>query len=386
VERDVSTRGRLCLHAQFAWPLFAGGGIEFTGGAEVQQAVMARGLALRGFDVRMVTLDYGQPSPVTRDGITLWKSFAPAAGPPVLRFFHPRLTRTVAALHAADAEVYYARGTGFVSGITYDVARLRHAAFVQGTAADHDARRAFPLLNNPRDRWWARRSIRGATAVIAQSEVQRRLYQEEFGVRSEVIPNLAELPERALDAGVDGTIVWLGTYKPRKRPEWFLELARRLTGRRFVMCGVIPIPPETRDAWEAAQRAAAACPNLQVRGYVDRSRIDELYAGVSLFVHTSPAEGFSNTMLEAWARGIPSIVAVDPDGIVAREGLGEVVGDIDALTATVERWMADPAARRAAGERAREYVRRRHAPDAVLEHVAALFDRVVAEVRKGRGA
>ena len=380
------SRGRLCMHAQFAWPLFTGGEIEFTGGAEVQQVVMARGLSRRGFDVRMVTLDYGQPSPVTRDGITVHKAFPPGAGVPVLRFFHPRLTRTVAALRAADAEVYYARGTGFVSGITYDVARLGRAAFVQGTAADHDARRAFPLLNNPRDRWWARRSIQGAAAVIAQSEVQRRLYREEFGVASEVIPNLVELPGRAVDAGADGAIVWLGTYKPGKRPEWFLELARRLPGRRFVMCGVIPIPPETRDAWEAARRAAASYPNLEVRGYVERSRLDELYAGVSLFVHTSPAEGFSNTLLEAWARGIPSIVSVDPDGIVARERLGEAVGDLEALTAAVERWMADPAERRAAGERAREYVRTHHAPEAVLDRVAAVFDRAVARVRARGGS
>ena len=380
------SRGRLCLHAQFAWPLFTGGEIEFTGGAEVQQVTMARGLARRGFDVRMVTLDYGQPSPVTREGITVYKGFAQEQGLPVLRFFHPRLTRTIAALNVARAEVYYARGTGFVSGITYDVAHARHAAFVQGTAADHDARRTFPLLNNPRDRWWARRSIRGAAAVIAQTEVQRRLYETEFGVASEVIPNLVELPARAADPGVDGAIVWLGTYKPSKRPEWFLELARRLPERRFVMCGVIPVPPETRDAWEQAQRAAAACAHLDVRGYVDRARLDELYAGASLFVHTSPAEGFSNTMLEAWARGIPSIVSVDPDSIIAREGLGEVVGDVDALTATVRRWMADPALRRAAGERAREYVRAHHAPDAVLERVANVFDRVVAEVRTRGGA
>ena len=379
------TRGRLCLHAQFAWPLFTDGAIEFTGGAEVQQVAMARGLAARGFDVRMVTCDYGQPSPVTRDGITIHKAFAPGVGLPVLRFFHPRLTRTIAALAAADADVYYARGTGFVSGITCDVARMRHAGFVLGTAHDHDARRTLPLLNNPRDRWWARRSIQGARAVVAQTEVQRQLFATEFGVTSEVIPNLVELPERAVDAGADGAIVWLGTYKPSKRPEWFLELARRLPHRRFVMCGVIPIPPETREAWASAQRAAEACPNLGVRGYVDHARLSELFESASLFVHTSQVEGFPNTVLEAWARGIPSVTAVDPDGVIARQRLGEVVGNVPSLVTAVERWMADPALRREAGARAREYVRGRHAPDAVLERVATLFDRVVAEVRQRRG-
>ena len=378
--RDRGTRGRLCFHTQYAWPLFTGGRVEFTGGAEVQQVAMARGLAARGFDVTLVTCDYGQPPRVEVDGLTVLKAFPPHAGIPVVRFFHPRLTRTVAALAAADAEVYYARGAGFVAGITFDVARWRRAAFVLGTAHDLDARRALPLLN-PRDRWWHRRALRGARAIVAQTEFQRRLYASEFEVGSEVIPNLVESPPEPVDAGQDGAVVWLATYKPAKRPDWFLELARRLPHRRFVMCGVIPIPPETRDAWEAARRAAGTMPNLEVRGFLDHARLSELFRSASLFVHTSPIEGFPNTLLEAWAHGLPSVTVVDPDGIVARERPGEVAADLVGMVAAVERFMSDAAARRATGERARDYVRRCHAPPVLLDRIAALFDRVVGEVR-----
>jgi len=380
----VETRGRLCFHTQYAWPLFTEGRVEFTGGAEVQQVAMARGLVERGFDVSLVTCDYGQPPRVEVDGITILKAFPPRAGFPVLRFFHPRLTRTVAALVAADAEAYYVRGMGFVAGITYDVARRRRAAFVLGAAHDYDARRSLPHQNNPRDRWWSRRALRGAQAIVAQTEFQRRLFADEFGLESEVIPNLVESQQAAVDAGQEGTVVWLATYKPVKRPDWFLELARRLPHRRFVMCGVIPIPPETRDAWEAARRSTSAAPNLEVRGFLDHARLGELFAGASLFVHTSPVEGFPNTVLEAWAHGLPSVTTVDPDGVVDREGLGAVVSDLDGLVAAVERLMSDAPARRAAGARARDYVRRRHAPAAALDHLSALFDRVIAGVRAER--
>lgn len=379
-------RGRLCFHTQFAWPLFTAGRIEFTGGAEVQQVAIARGLAGRGFDVSLVTCDYGQPARVEVDGLTIHRGFRPEQGLPVLRFFHPRVTRTVAALAAARAEVYYVRGSGFVSGITCDVARWRRAGFVLGAAHDHDARRSQPLLDNPRDRWWARRALRHATAIVAQTEVQRRLFETEFGLASEVVPNLVEPAATPVDAGQEGAVVWLATYKPAKRPDWFLALARRLPRRRFVMCGVIPIPPETRASWEAARAAAAATPNLEVRGFLDHGRLEALFAGASLFVHTSPVEGFPNTVLEAWAHGLPSVTAVDPDGVVARERMGEVAGDPEALAAAVERFMSDPAARRAAGARALAYVRRHHAPDAVLDRLAALFDRVVGGVRAARGS
>jgi glycosyltransferase involved in cell wall biosynthesis len=377
-------RGCVCFYAPYAYPLFTGGRLAFTGGAEVQQVAIARGLVQRGFDVRMVTCDYGQPGRVVHDGITVLKAFPPHAGVPVLRFFHPRLTRALRALHAADADVYYVRGSGLPAGLTSDVARARGAAFVLGAAHDHDARRALPLQTNVRDRWWYRRALRGARLVIAQTEFQRRLFATEFGVAAEVIPNLVEVPAAPVDAGGDGAVAWLATYKPAKRPDWFLELARKLPQHRFLMRGVIPIPPDTTASWEDARRAATTLPNLDVAGYLDHERLGELFGRSALFVHTSPVEGFPNTVLEAWAHAIPSVTVVDPDGVVAREGLGEVAGDLPAMVAAVERWMADPARRRQAGAAARAYVRRRHAPEAVIDRLAAAFDRIVGDVRARR--
>ncbi|MBI1796930.1 MAG: glycosyltransferase family 4 protein, partial [Candidatus Eisenbacteria bacterium] len=283
---------------------------------------------------------------------------------------------------AADAEVYYVRGAALAAGVAYEVARARGAAFVLGAAHDHDARRSLPLLGRPPDRWWVRRALRGARTIISQTETQRALFASEMGLASEVVPNLVEPPDGFADAGQEGTIVWLATYKPAKRPEWFVELARRMPQRRFVMCGVIPIPPESPAAWDAAR--AAAPPNLEVRGPLDHARLGELFRGASLMVHTSPVEGFPNTVLEAWAHGVPTVSAVDPDGVVTRERLGAVATDWDSLRDAVEALAADPAARRAAGARARACVAAHHAPDRVLERLGAILDRVVAGVRDRR--
>jgi len=384
--RAGAARGRVCFHAGYLYPLFSGGAIPFAGGAETQQALLARGLARRGFEVSVVTCDYGQAAEIVVDGVRLLRSHPPRGGVPVLRFFHPRLSRTLRALQRADAEVYYARGAGVPAGIAYEVARARRAAFVLGTAHDLDARRELALHRNPRDRWWARRTLRGADLVIAQTERQRALYAGEFGRLSEVVPNLVRVPDAAVDPGREGAIVWLGTWKRSKRPEWLLELARRMPERRFVMCGVMPVPPDTLESWQAAEAAARACPNLEVRGFLDPGRVGELFAGAALFVHTSPAEGFPNTLLEAWAHGLPSLSAVDPDGIVARESLGAVVESVDALEAAARRWMANPEWRRAAGARARSYAIGHHAPEAVLERFSALLDAMVERTRTRRTA
>lgn len=372
---------RVCFHAPRLWPLWSEGRVAFTGGAEVQQARLARGLAARGLEVTVVSCDYGQPSPTTAHGVRVLKTYRIEDGLPVLRFFHPRQSHTWSALWRADADVYYCRAGGLEAGVTFDAARLRGRAFVFGAAHDGDAMASLPMLESPRDRWWYRRGLLGARAVIAQSETQRTLFREQFGVESRVIRNLVELPATPADPGAGSTVLWIATYKASKRPDWFVELARALPEHRFVMCGVVPVPPDSPAAWEATLAAAKQLPNLEVRGFLDHERVQELHREAALFVHTSPAEGFPNTVLEAWASGLPTVTGVDPDGVVAREGAGEVVHELPALVASVRDWLASPERRREAGAKARAYAAREHAPDRVLDQLADTFERAAKRRR-----
>jgi glycosyltransferase involved in cell wall biosynthesis len=125
-------------------------------------------------------------------------------------------------------------------------------------------------------------------------------------------------------------------------------------------------------------RAARRLPNLEVRGHVEHGRVAELFQDAALFVQTSTVEGFPNTLLESWAHGVPSVSAFDPDGVIARHGLGQSVETLYQLESAVLRWMVNPGAREQAGHAARAYVETHHAPFAVIARVAALFDRLIA--------
>src|SRR5262249_24771908 len=140
----------------------------------------------------------------------------------------------------------------------------------------------------------------------------------------------------------------------------------------------------TQQPWHAAEAAARQLPNLEVHGFLGHEKVYELFRGASLMVHTSPAEGFSNVLLEAWAHGLPTVSSVDPDGIVRRFGLGAVATSFPSLVAEVRRLVGDPEARRTAGARAREYAISHHSPDRVLDRLASALDRVVADVRRRR--
>ena len=381
----MSDRGRLCFYAPHLYPVTARGEIELVGGAEVIQWSLARGLAARGFDVSIATCDYGQPYRVEREGVTLLRTFSPEAGVRMLRFFYPRLWKATRALWRVRADVYMAQGSGIEAGLAYDLARLRRVAFVFLAAHDFDALPSVPVLPRRRHRWWYLRALRGAETRIAQTEVQRRLFLENFGLDTTVIGNPAEIPAHAVNPAANRVVLWLATYKPSKRPEWFTELARRLPEHQFVMVGGLPAISGINQSWERARRAADERPNLTVHGFVERERIGDFLKQAALFVHTSPAEGFPMAVLEAWSYGIPSVTAVDPNGAVARFGLGEVVTTIDGLVEAVGRLMNDAEGRRTAGARARTYVEDHHAQNVIYDQVASLLESVIEKRRASSG-
>lgn len=377
-----ASRGRVCFHVPYLYPLVSGGAVGYAGGMEVQQWLLARGLAREGFEVSVVTCDYGQPPRVTHDGVTYLRSFPPHAGLPVVRFLHPRLSRTVAALHAARADVYFMQGSGLLAGVTRDVAHTRRRPFVFLAAHDWDTLRSLPYQTRARERWWYTRALRGCDLRLAQTEWQRESLRREWGLESLLLRNPVELPAAIVDPGAGDTVVWLATYKAAKRPEWFVELARRLPALRFVMCGVIPEPPLGRECWDTARAAAHELPNLEVNGFLAHDHLIELFGAAALMVHTSPAEGFPNVFLEAWSYGLPSVTGVDPDGVIHEHAIGEVAETLEEFVDAVSRLMADPERRRAMGRRARAYVESQHAPAAVDARLATLLDTLVVNVRR----
>jgi glycosyltransferase involved in cell wall biosynthesis len=372
----VSTRGRLCFYVPYLYPVAARSETELAGGIEVQHWALARALAAREFDVTVATCNYAQPRVVELDGVMLLSTYATDEGAPGIRFFYPRLWKSMRALLTARADVYIASGSSLHTGWAYDAARIQHAPFIFFAASDKDAFPELPSLTRRRERWWYLRALRGADARVAQTELQQRLLRENFGVDSRVIPNPAQLPPAPADAATNNVVLWLSTYKSVKRPEWFLELARRLPYVRFRMVG-FPPSVATNRSWRDANDAARDLPNLEVHGFIEHARIGDFLQQAAIFVHTSPLEGFPNSLLEAWSYGVPTVSAVDPGGVVGTHKLGAVAQTVDDVVASVAALMESPDRRRTLGARARRYVEQHHGPDRTFEPVASLLDAVI---------
>ena len=162
------------------------------GGEQVQQTLLARALSGRGFQVSMVVGDYGQPDGARWDGVTVFKAYKPDAGIPVVRFVHPRWTRTWQALRRADADVYYTSCAGMMVGLMAMFCRMYGRGLVFRLASDADADPQRLLIRYRRDKVLYAFGLRRAHAVLSQHGAQQAALLGSYGVPSAVADMLVE--------------------------------------------------------------------------------------------------------------------------------------------------------------------------------------------------
>ena len=364
-----------------AWPVLVGdASIPVVGGAEVQQAFLARGLAASGYRVSMICLDHGQADQIVVDGVTVYKTHIPVSGLPLIRFFHPRLTSVWQALKRVDADIYYQRAAGVTTGITALFAKYYGKRFVYAAAHDLDLAKdrtweLFQRRAGTRDRQLYILGLKLADEVIAQHRAQVADCEKWYGRTPVIVPSCYGKPAGAR-ADRDGHVLWVSTIRTWKRPEMFLELARRLPHLRFRMIGGSGIEATGPELFARIKTQAEALPNVEFTGFVPHAQIEPHFDAARVFVNTSTNEGFPNTFLQAWSRGIPTVSFCDTASVVDGTPVTRVVRDIDEMTGAVRELMSDDQVWLAAGARARRCVEERHTVAAALDVYEQVFNRV----------
>ena len=371
----------ICFVAPLAWPVLARDpGIGVVGGAEVQQSILARALVVKGYRVSMICLDFGQPQRVTVDGVTVHKTYRPDEGIPVLRFLHPRLTGIWRAMREVDADVYYQRTADMLTGIVAEFCRRNGKRSIYGAASDVDFLPGQQRIRYLRDRRIYEHGLRQVDRVVAQNTEQQRHCRAHYGREAMVIPSCYEPPGAPGTTGGDA-VLWAGNIRDVKRPELFLEIARLLPHRRFVMVGGRGSNGNAA-LYESIRSAALQQPNVEFLGFQPLERVERLFDNARLVINTSAREGTPNTFLQAWARGVPTLAFVDTGARLGGEWVTYVaLGAADAA-AQIERLLSDPVHWQRSSARCREYFDRTHAKGPVLERYGRLID----ELHAGKAA
>jgi len=311
------------------------------GGMQVQQTLLARQLARRGCDVSMVVMDLGQPDGASWDGITTWRTFKPNEGIPVLRYIHPRWTSIWAALKRADADIYYVSGVGMMLGLVAMFARRYGRKFVYRLASTSDCHPDTIHVRLWRDKKLYAYGLKRADLVLSQTSEQQRLMLRNYSRTSLVVPSLIDPPGRSpAFSEREFDVLWVGALRRVKRPQLLIELARRLPHLKFAIAGG-PYPEETA-LYEQVKREAEKLPNVRFLGQVPYHDVGELFERARLLVGTSEIEGVPNTYLQAWGHGTPVVAYLDPEHMIAHNGLGQAVHSADEMAAAVTKLLGDP--------------------------------------------
>jgi glycosyltransferase involved in cell wall biosynthesis len=245
---------------------------------------------------------------------------------------------------------------------------------VFASASNPDLFPRTPRIQYSRDRRIYEYGLRNVDRIFVQNEEQARLCRENLKREPVLVRNIYPMPARkAMDPDA-GYILWVSTIRGLKRPGIFLDLAEAMPGRQFRMIGG-PGDGE-RGLFDAIRSRAENIPNVRFLGFMPFRKTEEQFDEAQLFVNTSESEGFPNTFLQAWARGIPSVSFVDAGAQLNGQPVGLQVRSFAEMLETVGRLSLDEAVRLEEGRRCAEYVERTHSPDTIIE----LYEREFEEL------
>jgi glycosyltransferase involved in cell wall biosynthesis len=362
---------RICFFAPLAYPVLSGDPkLKVVGGAEVQQSTLAREFVRRGYEVSMVCLDHGQPQDQIIDGIRIIKSHRNGSGWPRLRTLRAFLGFWQA-MSRADADLYYQRCSSALTGYVALFARTHRRLAIFSGAHDLDFVPGGPLLESSRDRAIYSWGLSHVDAIVTQTRRQAEMCLKDLGFASQVIRSCYGHSGKPADRS--GVLLWAGRMTPSKFPERLVDIARQCPEYRFRVVG-----DGDPDYVKAIRQRASDLVNIEFAGFVPYTRVEPQFDGIAAFISTSDFEGFPNTFLQAWSRGVPTVSLFDPEARVDGRPVGVVVGSADAMAAAVRRLMTDREQWEQQSADSRTYFQREFALDRVADEYETLFGQLAA--------
>lgn len=305
------------------------------GGAELQQLLMAKELVGRGYEISIITKKNGQEKVGENVPFKLISTFNVGEGIPVIRFFYPRLFKIWKALRSSDADIYYVRGSGFIVAVVVAYAKLYYKKVIFCGADDTDFDPERVQLSIYRDKMLYFWGIKRCDEIVVQNETQQKLLSENFKRKGQLIHNgFYKTDHISIEKR---EILWVGKITWKKNPQLFVELAKRFPNEKFVMIGGRASRNSFRqqNLYEYISEKAKEIPNLEFKGFLPFEETEKYFMRAKLFINTSTHEGFPNTFLQAWSRGIPVISFVNPDDLINKNQLGLAVTNLEEMAQTL---------------------------------------------------
>jgi len=349
---------KICFISLGSYPLLTSNeNLEYVGGAEVKQVLVAKELAKKGYKVTIIT--YGESGKKKEEfsDLIIIKTFLPSNN-----FSYLKKARLLwRSLKEADSEIYIQ--SGGTPGLIAVYCSIYKKKYIKWLSSDKNVllegigsgTSLFTKIALYLD-------IKLASLIIVQNEFQKNMVEKKFKKKNVLIKNPIITPQKNTDfktTGDQGIILWVGTIRTIKQPELFLRIAKALSDYKFKMIG--GKSDSEPYLYNKIQDEVTRIKNLEFVGFIPHNKIQKYYKEASILVNTSTMEGFPNTFLEAWINYTPVVsLNVDPDEVICNKKLGLHSKTFKQMTQDVESLIHNDKLRHEMGMNARKYVKENH--------------------------
>jgi glycosyltransferase involved in cell wall biosynthesis len=289
------------------------------GGMENVVAQIVEGLVDKGYSVSVYTSEIGYAPKAEQDRkakIHYLKSIEFSHTPIIFTLFFRLLTlprHSLIHLHVAHA---------FTPEIVYLISKLRGIPYIAHFHLDVDACGPLGFLLKPYKKFFLRQILKSAVRIICLTEPQKKLIASKYSLPAEsivVIPNgVAETFFRGKKAGENTVphLLFVGRLVDQKNLSLLIEAVSQM--QTSVILDIVGEGELRKNIQTLIEKYELR--NVRLHGKKFRKELIELYRSADIFVLPSLKEGFSLSMLEALAAGLPVVASDSPE---LRHILGE---------------------------------------------------------------
>lgn len=373
---------KICFFALSSYSVLSNRNLGFIGGAELQQVLIGRELAKKGYNVSFLVFDHGQRVHEEIGGIKIYKTVQKGLALSPKTIFISTI-KILSILKQVNSDIYIQEcaGRGYDTGFISLFCFLSKKKFLFLVSSDADVDGTLRKRKGYLANIFYKVGLKRADCIITQSEYQQSLLRKNYDKDSIIIKNPYPIEKVEIKKSIPPVVLWVGTIKPLwKQPELFLKLATEIPDIEFQMVGGASWD---KKFYNKIKEKAERIPNLEFFGFVPYPDVNKYFNNASILVNTSSIEGFSNTFLQAWSVYTPVIsLNANPDGIISKFKLGCHSKTFEQMVKDVKILLRDNNLREEMGVNGRRYVEKEHDIKVVINGFEKIFSKVCRENTK----
>ena len=276
----------------------------------------------------------------------------------------------------------YQQGLRGHTGIAARYAKTRDTKLVFQIASDFDVLPAKELAKSSFssgsriDKCLGEYGLRAADLVVAQTTVQNELMSYHYDRKADLIVRNFHPPASGVtdQSSTNPRVIWIANFKEVKRPELFVKLAENLCNLecKFIMIG----RPGDERKYADLHRRMQNLDNLSYLGELSQKEVNAEIEKSHILVNTSLFEGFPNTFIQAWMRGLPVVtLGLNTDRLFDAKKIGICEDTFEEMQKTVSNLVTDTLLRENMSKATIEYAEKYHSMSVIKPLVEALRHR-----------